>query len=220
MSKSLGNFLTIRDALKSYLPEVLRLFLLSQHYRSPLDFSKTAVLALQTGLVRIYRTLQRLEMLVGEYQGEKEAPSSGFLATEQKDPFLKEFVQAMDDDLNSAGALAAMFEKVKAMNKLMDAYGDKPDEGILNQLKDDRRHLFSVAAILGLLEENPEGFFKKLSRYADSIDADEVKNLIEERAKARADMDWAKADAARDRLQEMGIVLEDGPDGTTWRFQV
>ena len=220
MSKSLGNFLTIRDALKSYLPEILRLFLLSQHYRSPLDFSKKAVLALQTGLVRIYRTLQRLEVLLGGYDGEKDGPSSRFLAEEQKDPFLQEFVQAMDDDLNTAGALAAMFEKIKAMNKLMDAYEDKPNEGILSQLKDDRHHLFSAATILGLLEDNPEDFFKKLSGFADSIDAQEVEKMIEERAKARADKDWAKADTLRDRLQEMGIVLEDGPDGTTWRYDI
>ncbi|KPK29897.1 MAG: cysteine--tRNA ligase [Nitrospira bacterium SG8_3] len=220
MSKSLGNFLTIRDALKSYHPEVLRLFLLSQHYRSPLDFSKKAVLALQTGLVRIYRTLQRLDTLIGEYKGEKDVPSSGFLAAEQKAPFLEGFVQAMDDDLNTAGALGAMFEKVKAMNKLMDSSGDKPDEDILKQLENDRHHLFSAAAVLGMLEESPDAFFKKLSSFAESIDADEVEMMIEERTKARADKDWAKADAIRDRLQEMGIVLEDGPDGTTWRFKV
>jgi cysteinyl-tRNA synthetase len=219
MSKSLGNFLTIRDALKSYHPEVLRLFLLSKHYRSPLDFSKKAVLALQTGLVRIYRTLQRLEMLLGQYQGEKEAPS-GFLTGEQEEPFLQEFVQVMDDDLNTAAALATMFEKVKSMNRRMDSYGDKPDEGILKQLEHDRHHLFSTAAILGMLEEKPEDFLKRLSSYADSIDADEVEKMIEERTKARTDKDWAKADAIRDRLQEMGIVLEDGPDGTAWRFLI
>jgi cysteinyl-tRNA synthetase len=220
MSKSLGNFLTIRDALKSYHPEVLRLFLLSQHYRSPLDFSKKGVLALQTGLVRIYRTLQRLETLIGETQGEMDVPSIGFLATGQEDPFLEEFAQAMDDDLNTAGALAAIFEKVKDMNKLMDAYGDNLDKRILKQLQDDRHHLFSAAAILGILEESPEDFLKKLSSYAESIDADEVERMIAERTRARADKDWAKADAIRDRLQEMGVVLEDGPDGTTWRYDI
>jgi len=220
MSKSLGNFLTIRDALKSYHPEVLRLFLLSQHYRSPLDFSKKAVLALQTGLVRIYRTLQRLEMLIGDYQGQKDVLGFGFLAAEQKDPFLKGFVQAMDDDLNTAGALAAMFEKVKYVNKLMDAYGDKPDKGILRQLEIDRHHLFSTAAVLGILDESPEDFLKELSSSAESIDADEVERMIEERTAARADKDWAKADAIRDRLQEMGVVLEDGPHGTTWRYDI
>ncbi len=219
MSKSLGNFLTIRDALKSYHPEVLRLFLLSQHYKSPLDFSKKAVLALQTGLVRIYRTFQRMEALLGEHKGEKDAPT-GFLAGKQKDPFLQEFVQVMDDDLNTAAAMGAMFEKVKAMNKLMDAYGEKPDEGILKQLDKDRYHLFSAAAIIGMLEEDAEDFFKKLSSYVESIDADEVEKMIEERAKARVDKDWAKADAIRDRLQDMGIVLEDGPEGTTWRYDI
>ncbi len=220
MSKSLGNFLTIRDALKSYHPEVLRLFLLSQHYRSPLDFSKKAVLALQTGLVRIYRTLQRLEALMGEAQGEKDVPGSGFLAVEQEDPFLQEFVRAMDDDLNTAGALGAMFEKVKDVNKLMDEYVDNPDKGILKQLENDRHHLFSAAGILGILEQTPEDFLKKLSSYAESIDADEVERMIEERTRARADKDWARADAIRDRLQEMGVVLEDGPNGTSWRFQI
>ncbi|MGD9040668.1 MAG: cysteine--tRNA ligase, partial [Desulfobacteraceae bacterium] len=187
MSKSLGNFLTIRDALKSYHPEVLRLFLLSRHYRSPLDFSKKEVLALQTGLVRIYRTLQRLETLIGEHQGEKQAPNSGFLAAEEKDPFLEGFVQVMDDDLNTAGAIAAMFEKVKTMNKLMDSLADKPDEDILKQLENDRHHLFSAAVILGILEENPEDFLKKLSSYAESIDTDEVERMIAERTKARTD---------------------------------
>ncbi|MGD8983240.1 MAG: cysteine--tRNA ligase [Desulfobacteraceae bacterium] len=220
MSKSLGNFLTIRDALKSYHPEVLRLFLLSKHYRSPLDFSKKAVLALQTGLVRIYRTLERLEMRLGEYQGEGDAQSAGFLAGKQKDPFLEEFVQVMDDDLNTAAAIGAMFEKVKAVNKLMDSYGDKPDAGILKQLENDRHLLFSAAAILGMLEESPEDFFKKLSSYAESIDAGEVEKMIEERTKARGDKDWAKADAIRDHLLEMGIVLEDSPDGTSWRYDI
>ena len=86
MSKSLGNFLTIRDALKSYHPEVLRLFLLSKHYRSPLDFSKKAVLAFQTGLVRIYRTLQRLEGLIGRHDGNAGIAAPGILSGEQKDP--------------------------------------------------------------------------------------------------------------------------------------
>ena len=220
MSKSLGNFLTIRDALKSYHPEVLRLYLLSKHYRSPLDFSKTAVLALQTGLVRIYRTLQRLEGVIGGYQEEKDAFRFGFLSAEQKGTFLEEFVDVMDDDLNTAGAVALMFEKVKGMNRLMDLCADKPDEEILSRLENDRNHLFSAAHVLGALEDSPEDFFKKLSPNVETVDVDEVEEMIEERAKARAEKDWAGADAIRDRLQGMGIVLEDGPQGTTWRFDV
>mgnify|MGYP001239062919 CR=1 FL=1 len=113
MSKSLGNFLTIRDALKTYHPEVLRLFLLSKHYRSPLDFARDNVLELQSGLVRIYRTLQRLDEVLGEPFAREEHRGEDSLAGESADPFLGEFVRAMDDDLNTAGAIGLLFDKVK-----------------------------------------------------------------------------------------------------------
>jgi cysteinyl-tRNA synthetase len=219
MSKSLGNFLTIRDALKSYHPQVLRLFLLSKHYRSPLDFSKKDVLGLQTGLIRIYRTLERLERVIGPYQKESEAHER-ILSDEQSAPFLKEFIQFMDDDLNTAGALGLMFDKVKEMNKLMDVHDENPPQDILTQLKEDRHHLLAAAHALGFLEENPQDFFTKLSSYAETIDEDEVEKLIEERIAARIGKDWARADAIRDRLDEMGIILEDGPQGTTWRVKI
>ena len=220
MSKSLGNFLTIRDALKSYHPEVLRLFLLSKQYRSPLDFSKNDVLGLQSGLARIYRVLQRLEGVIGEYQRKNDIPESGFLSGEHTDQFLQQFVNAMDDDINTAGAVGLIFEKVKEMNRLMDIHEDKPDERSLGLLENDRHTVFMAAKILGLLEENPEDFFRKLSSFAESIDGVEVERMIAERVKARVEKSWAKADAIRDRLKGMGIVLEDGPKGTTWRFDV
>ena len=219
MSKSLGNFLTIRDALKSYHPQVLRLFLLSKHYRSPLDFSKKDVLALQTGLVRIYRTLERLERVIGLYQKE-DAAHAGVLSDDQSVPFLREFIQFMDDDLNTAGALGLMFEKVKEMNKLMDSHDDNPSGSILSQLEEERHHLLSAAHVLGSLEEGPESFFAGLSSYTETVDEDEVERLIEDRITARAERDWARADAIRVRLDEMGIILEDGPQGTTWRVKV
>ncbi len=219
MSKSLGNFLTIRDALKTYHPEVLRLFLLSKHYRSPLDFSKNDVLALRTGLVRIYRTLERLERVIGLYQ-EEDTANAGFLSEEQAAPFLKEFVKVMDDDLNTSGALGLMFEKVKEINRLMDLHEDTPPDEILQQLKEDRRHLLSTAHVLGSLDKRPEVFFAELAGYTETVDEDEVERLIAERATARAEKAWARADALRDRLDDMGIVLEDGPKGTTWRVKV
>ncbi|MBN1833793.1 MAG: cysteine--tRNA ligase [Deltaproteobacteria bacterium] len=219
MSKSLGNFLTIRDALKSYHPQVLRLFLLSKHYRSPLDFSKKDVLSLQTGLVRIYRTLERLESLIGPFQKE-DVPHAGALSDEQSVPFLKEFIQFMDDDLNTAGALGLVFEKVKEMNRLMDTHDDNPPEDMLSRLEEERRHLLSAAHVLGFLEEGPKSFFVGLSNYSETVDEDEIEGLIEERITARAEKDWAKADAIRDRLDAMGIILEDGPQGTTWRVKV
>jgi cysteinyl-tRNA synthetase len=221
MSKSLGNFLTIRDALKSYHPEVLRLFLLTKQYRSPLDFLETDVLDVQVGLTRIYRTLQRLERLLGEYQADKDLPSSGILSGDEKDTFLEQFINFMDDDLNTPGAIGLIFEKIKEMNKLMDLYdGDKKDKLSVSRLENDRHHLFLATRVLGLLNEHPEDFFRKQSSSAEDISVDEIEKLIEERSKARSQKDWKEADAIRDRLQLMGIVLEDGPQGTTWRFGV
>ncbi|MFH0844895.1 MAG: cysteine--tRNA ligase [Pseudomonadota bacterium] len=219
MSKSLGNFLTIRDALESYHPEVLRLFLLSKHYRSPLDFSKNEVLAFQSGLARIYRTLQRMERLGGTPK-RKDIPETGFLSGEPSYPFLAQFVQIMDDDINTAGALALIFEKVKGMNKLMDQNEGLPDKDLLDRLEKDRSVLFMAGKVLGILEESPEDFFKSLSHIVDRIDPEEVERMIEERTKARASRDWKRADALRDRLKEMGIILEDTPKGTLWRHEI
>ncbi len=219
MSKSLNNFITIRDALKDYPAEVLRLFLLSKHYRSPLDYSKKDVHNLQTGLIRIYRTLQRLEALFGEYEEQEETVDLSSLSGDTEGEFLERFVNIMDDDLNTAGAVGLIFEKVKEINRLMDAYEGKSDETVQVRLKKDRRDLLQAAGVLGILRESPEDFLRKAGRH-EGVDIDEIDGMIRERAKARSKKDWAAADSIRDRLKEMGIVLEDGPLGTTWRFDV
>ena len=220
MSKSLGNFITIRDALKDYPAEVLRLFLLSKHYRSPLDFSKKDVLNLRSGLIRIYRTLQRMERLIGRHErtedgGAGVSPLSG----EQDDDFLKRFVDIMDDDFNTAGAVGLIFEKVKDINRLMDVQEDTPDEDNIKQLKVARNNLLTAAGVLGILEQDPDDFLKNFAKSPD-IDPEKIDNMIRERIEARSRKDWARADAIRDRLKDMGILLEDGPQGTTWRFDV
>jgi cysteinyl-tRNA synthetase len=217
MSKSLGNFLTIRDALQMYHPEVLRIFLLSKHYRSPLDFSKSAVLGLQVGLVRMYRTLQRLDQLIGPDKDKGLGPLPSSLAAPEKDSFLDQFVQTMDDDLNTANAIALLFEKVKEMNKIMDSPLDDSSKGRLSL---ERRHLYAAASVLGFLHEEPEVFFEALAASTQTADSGEVEKLIEERNVARKSKDWARADAIRRQLKDMGIVLEDGPKGTTWRYDV
>jgi cysteinyl-tRNA synthetase len=220
MSKSLGNFLTIRDALALYHPEVLRLFLLSKHYRSPLDFAKDAVLDAQSGLVRIYRAVERLEAEIGEAPRALVGQTNGLLAGEQNDPFLGSFTATMDDDLNTAGAVGLLFERVKEINKLLDTHHGDQGHARMEQLKREHRHLFLAARVLGLLREAPAAFFQKISTSHEQIDADEIEGLIQERSAARAARDWAQADAIRDQLQERGVVLEDGPKGTTWRFDV
>jgi cysteinyl-tRNA synthetase len=217
MSKSLGNFLTIRDALRMYHPEVLRLFLLSKHYRSPLDFSKSAVLGLQAGFVRIYRTLQRLDQLIGPDKDEGAVPLPSSPSAPGKDTFLDQFVQTMDDDLNTANAIALLFEKVKEMNRTMDSPLDDSTKATLSL---ERRNLYVAASVLGFLREKPEAFFEALTASTQAADSGEIEKFIEERKSARKNKDWAKADAIRQRLKDMGIVLEDGPKGTTWRYDV
>jgi len=217
MSKSLGNFLTIRDALKSYHPEVLRFFLLSKHYRTPLDFAKSAVLDLQSGLVRIYRTVQRANSLLGRTYEKWSKPMEGSLAEGEEDTFFGRFIEAMDEDLNTPNAIALIFEKVTEMNKAMDSGLDDTGKKALAK---DLEHLYSAAKVLGILGEDPEDFFEKVAAQSDAVDPAVIQRLIAERAEARAGKDWARADAIREELKSMGIVLEDGPKGTTWRHDV
>jgi cysteinyl-tRNA synthetase len=220
MSKSLGNFLTIRDALQIYHPEVLRLFLLSKQYRSPLDFSPADVGDLQSALVRIYRTLERLEGVVGKLQADR--PSlAGSLAREPSAPFLKDFIENMDDDLNTASAIGLVFEKLKELNRVLDSLKAQPAEDQLSGLQADRQNLLLAGRVLGLLNQAPADFFKELA--AGSVkeaDAAAVEKLIAERKQARSAKDWVRADAIRKQLDAMGIVLEDSSTGTTWRYKV
>ena len=221
MSKSLGNFLTIRDALSLYHPEVLRLFLLSKHYRSPLDFSKKEVLAQQTGLVRIYRLLQRLEELLGPDRKEQSKEPEAFLDGDFQDSFLAEFIKIMDDDLNTAGAIGLIFEKVRTLNKCLDAMPEDLEQTTLDQLLAERRQLLLAGRVLGLFQGMPADFFKKVSgQQEETISSTEIEALVAKRAEAKAKKDWAGADEIRDRLKSMGIILEDGPQGTSWRVDV
>jgi cysteinyl-tRNA synthetase len=224
MSKSLGNFLTIRDALEMYHPEVLRLFLLSKHYRSPLDFAKSEVEAIRSGLVRIYRTLERLEEVLGPPADREGKALKGSLSEERisrrQSSFLNRFVDAMDDDLNTAGAIGAVFEKVREMNKFLDGLGAPVDKDTVFQLDRAREEVYLAGGVLGFLHESPVSFFEKLSGGSDRMDADEIEALIRQRSEARARKDWAEADQIRDRLKGMGVVLEDGPQGTSWRYDV
>ena len=221
MSKSLGNFLTIRDALKTYHPEVLRLFLISKQYRSPLDFSKNDVLGLQSGLVRIYRTIQRLEEITGPKEVMSHGEANAFLSGEfPEGSFIGRFIDMLDDDLNTSGAIGLVFDKVRDMNRIMDSFNDRADEKILIRLKSDRDQLNLIGRVLGLFQERPGTFFEQLADISEDIDDSQIEDLIKERSDARAEKNWAKSDEIRDTLRKMGVILEDGPEGTTWRLDV
>jgi cysteinyl-tRNA synthetase len=191
---------------------------LSKQYRSPLDFSKKDVEALQSGLVRIYRTLQRIiDLLATDGDGKTSSEN----ASNSPESFFDQFCEMMDDDLNTAGALGLVFEKVREMNRLMD-----PDDGeavskeTLGRLKNDRDQLLRAGEILGLFQENPADFFEQLAKPSAEVNTAEIDALVEKRSQARAAKDWAASDAIRDQLKEMGVILEDGPQGTTWRLDV
>ncbi|MEX1298360.1 MAG: cysteine--tRNA ligase [Desulfotignum sp.] len=209
MSKSLGNFTMIKDVLERYSPEVIRLFLLSKHYRSPIDYSEQSMHEVNMGLDRIYGFLERLEN-----EGiQPDASGNG--------PLWQAFTDAMNDDFNSARALAAVFETVKKGNKMLDQAPEQPDKALISELTQVQNDMADIAGILGIFLETPSAWFaaKKDKGVADmAVDPAIVEALIAERTQARKDRDFARADEIRDQLQQMNIVLEDGPSGTSWRF--
>jgi cysteinyl-tRNA synthetase len=218
MSKSLGNFITIRDALRSYHPQELRLFLLSKHYRSPLDFSRAGLFEAKSGLVRIYRTLQRLNELIGHREPLSEETARPLLADHERSDFKVRFIEIMDDDLNTAGALGLIFDKVREINRLIDSSGSK--DQITPQLLGDRDDLLDCGKILGLFGLPVDTFFSEIAASSPEINLQEIETMIDERNEARKEKDWARADRIRDELLERGIVIEDGCNGTTWRLRI
>ena len=187
MSKSLNNFFTIRDVLKTYDAETIRFFLLSGQYRSPLNYSQENLDKARAGLNRLYTTL-------------RDTPAIN--PTSDSDEFTAKFKEYMDDDFNTPGAISVLFDLTKQINK---------EEGQKASMLAGR--LKQLASVLGILEQDPMTF---LTSGANDDDAEEIEALIKERNDARKAKDWGRADAARDKLKAMNIELEDGPQGTIW----
>jgi cysteinyl-tRNA synthetase len=206
MSKSLGNVFGIREVTSLLPAEALRLFLISTHYRSPMDFSLPAVEDSFRALVRLYETLARVDASAGK-------PNTPPRPLLPPTPRLVPFVAAMDDDLNSAQAVAVLFDLVRELNRLLDA-GDLAGAGEV------RRELASIAAVLGVGERDPEEFLaaeRARALAAARLGSADVERAIADRAAARGAKDWQRADELRHKLLEAGIALEDGAAGTTWR---
>ncbi|MHB9026895.1 MAG: cysteine--tRNA ligase [Armatimonadota bacterium] len=211
MSKSLGNFFTVREILEQYAPEVVRYFLTSAHYRSPLDFStegldhaKAAYERLSLGAFNIARVLT-----AGEQSPEDRPEQSADLlrALEASEA---DFRAAMDDDFNTAKAVVVLFDLTGEANRLINNKQFTPDATALKTLSDTRAQILLLADVLGIrlvAEERAEGVL--MPQLMDL--------LITLRAQARQRKDYAQSDAIRDRLREIGIILEDTPQGTVWR---
>ncbi|QWL04663.1 cysteine--tRNA ligase [Shewanella indica] len=191
MSKSLGNFFTIRDVLAHYDAETVRYFLLSGHYRSQLNYSEDNLKQARAALERIYTALKDLDLNVTAAPAEE---------------YVERFKAAMDDDFNTPEAYSVLFEIVREINRLKGV-----DMAAASALGVSLKQL---ADVLGIVSSTPEAFFKG---EGSDDEVAEIEALIAERNRARAEKDWPAADVARNRLNELGVVLEDGPQGTSWR---
>ncbi|MGQ9669751.1 MAG: cysteine--tRNA ligase [Desulfosoma sp.] len=228
MSKSLGNFFTIRDILKVVHPEALRLFVLSKHYRNPVDFSDEALAEAERALERLYATLEETQIRTPqEIHGEKIAEKT--LQDQDKELFQKiagfpeAFGEAMDNDFNTAQALALLFELQRSTQRFLDTFGRKTLKGPAAALaRKAAACLQDHARILGLLSRSPEAFFdeiKKRKVARKGIAEADVEALIAQRTKARREKNFQEADRIRDQLATMGVQLEDTPQGTRWRVR-
>ncbi|HEX5057692.1 MAG TPA: cysteine--tRNA ligase [Gammaproteobacteria bacterium] len=196
MSKSLDNFFTIRDVLKHYQPEEVRFFILNSHYRSPLNYSDEQLDKARASLTRLYTALRDLPRADSGNAG---------------DEFRQRFMQAMDDDFNTAVAVSELFAIAHEINRLRTT-----DAGAASKLGALLREL---GGILGVLQADPEAYLQAVAPASDdsSLAAEQVEQLVAQRLQARQARNWTESDRIRDLLKAQGIILEDGPKGTTWR---
>jgi cysteinyl-tRNA synthetase len=193
MAKSLGNFTTIREVLGRYPGEVLRFFILGSHYRSPLVYTEANLDAAREGLDRLYLSLRGLPAV----------------STAETGAFAASFADAMNDDFNTAKALAVLFEMAREINRLRES--DPAQAAALGA------GLRALGGVLGLLQTPVESYFQGAGTTDGGLDAAAIDALIVARRDARARRDWAEADRIRDALAQQGVVLEDSAAGTVWR---
>ncbi len=198
MSKSKSNFFTIRDIEEEFDLETLRFFILSSHYRSPLNFSKESILQSEKGLERLYNGKQNLEYLLEKSQ-EKETSSEDEAMIKQIDAYKQDFISSMDDDLNTADGIATLFDIIRYSNS---NYDEQTSKSVVQYTYDT---LLELSKVLGILSRE------------DEILEDEILRLIEKRTEARKNKDYKLADQIRDELRQKGIILEDTQEGVKWK---
>lgn len=212
MSKSLGNFLLIRDVLKICHPEAIRLFLLSSHYRSPIDFNEQVIEESSANLKKLYTLLGRTEDILGSPTNEVDLKNG---------EWWHRFCEAMNDDFNTARGIGVVYEATRTMNRMLDAFQSDPSPEIKKSIFRNRSDLLKIGGVLGLLTEFPAHYFeteKQKMLNLSSVDPAIIEKLIQDRAEARKSKNWQQADAIRKQLEAMRVILEDKPDGTIWKM--
>ncbi|MBT3922805.1 MAG: cysteine--tRNA ligase, partial [Nitrospina sp.] len=213
MSKSLGNFFTMRDVYKKYHPEVLRLFLISSHYRSPIDFSEKNLEDATKVLSRFYEGLAGAQEKTANLKVES---IPNFQEKVKGHPLTQKFLAAMNDDMNTAVVMAHMNEELRKLNTAVQ--GDSSAE----ELAIATTAWVEAGKILGLFAHTPEEFEKELFEIKNSdlgLDVSKIEQLIADRQSARQSKNWAEADRCRDELTKMGVLIEDNPNGTEWKLK-
>lgn len=200
MSKSLGNFFTIRDVLKKYHPEVVRYFLLSSHYRSPINYSEDSLLEAKSGLERFYTALRPFSKV-----------AAASLIELKGSEYYRRFVNAMNDDFNSREALSVMYDLVRDINTVAKTNTENVNS-LVAELK-------ALGAVFGILGVDAEVFLQSggLVELGAELGAETIAMMIEDRATAKNNRDFLRADNIRQELLSQGIILEDSREGTTWR---
>jgi cysteinyl-tRNA synthetase len=227
MSKSLGNFFTIRDILERYDSEVLRFFLLSAHYRSPIDFSDQNLADAEAGLDRIYSALAAMEDILAKSSAPA-SPGSSLAGNEAVDELSERisglhlrFCEAMDDDFNTALAIAHIFDLARALNRVL-ADKSADSSSVLPLLSQVKSEVAKIAEVLGVLDTVPADYLTRMKDRKSSdlkISVEDIEKLVEERTSARKAKDFKRSDEIRTHLLEMGIELLDGPAGTEWKIR-
>jgi cysteinyl-tRNA synthetase len=215
MSKSLGNFRLIKDVVQQYHPEIVRLFLLSKQYRKPIDFNQKAMEDSRIALDRIYALILRIGDILGN------GPQSDGMDNDA--PFWNQFCKAMNDDFNTAGGIAVIFNAVRNANRMLDDIDNKQvSPETCKALTAAKVEILHMSSILGIGNQDPNAYLKSQRTSGgrtQSIDTTLIEKLIADREHARQTKNWEKADQIRAKLSGMHVVLEDRPDGTHWKIE-
>ena len=214
MSKSIGNILNIKDILKVHSSEALRLFLISSHYRSPIEYTSSLLKEAEVALERVYTTMKRIDKFIKE---------KGIEGSSDRCGLIESFENHMDDDFNTAQVVGDVFESLRMANRYLDdsQKGGVSEEAI-HSIVASKDAIKTISLVLGIFNKEPDVYFAhKEKGYLEktAITTEEIEKLISERNKAREARDFARADEVRATLDEKGIALEDTPQGTIWKVK-